>query len=305
MTHAQTLQNIKIQCLCVDGSPWLRGNDVASVLGYNRPRDAIKDHVPDKFKNTLGNLTLESSSGENRLPLASGSGETSTLDHNDKISVFISEAGLYKLVLKSKAKNAEAFSDWVCSEVLPSIRKTGGYVVPTAEPPPPPPAISTIAAFADFKENRSFTMISENDLHTKVVDYVRRFYPQAKMMAGLGEFQKTSALRIEGWQKGYQKGTGDLMIINNHLEFRGFCLEFKNPRGTGSLSDSQDEWLQDLHLNGYKVMVSNDYDAIVKEIAIYFEKVRLACPRCIAKPSYFKTEATLQQHKVSFHRIGN
>ena len=145
-------------------------------------------------------------------------------------------------------------------------------------------------------------MISENDLHTKVVDYVRRFYPQAKMMAGLGEFQKTSALRIEGWQKGYQKGTDDLMIINNHLEFRGFCLEFKNPRGTGSLSDSQDEWLQDLHLNGYKVMVSNDYDAIVKEIAIYFEKVRLACPYCITKPSDFKTEATLQQRLSSLHR---
>ena len=82
---------------------------MASVLGYNRLRDAIKDHVPDKFKNTLGNLMLESISGENRLPLASGSGETATLDHNDKISVFISEAGLYKLVLKSKANNAEAF----------------------------------------------------------------------------------------------------------------------------------------------------------------------------------------------------
>jgi len=221
--------------------------------------------------------------------------------------VFISEAGLYKLVLKSKAKNAEAFSDWVCSEVLPSIRKTGSYVAPTAEPPPPPPppAISAIAARADYKENHSFNMQSENDLHGKVVEYLRRFHPHAKMVAGLGEFQKTSALRIEGWQKGYQKGTADLMIMNKHLEFSGFCIEFKNPRGTGSLSESQDAWLNDLHLNGWKVLVSNDYDAIVKEIAIYFEKVRLACPHCITKPNYFKTEATLQQHKVSFHRIGN
>ena len=99
-------------------------------------------------------------------------------------------------------------------------------------------------------------------------------------MAGLGEFQKTSALRIEGWQKGYQKGTGDLMIINTHLETRGRCLEFKSPRGTGSLSDSRDAWLQDLHLIRYKVLAPNDYDATVKEIAMYFEKVRLAYPRC-------------------------
>ena len=149
---------------------------MASVLGHARPRDATKDHLPGKFKNTLGNLMLESSSGENRLGLASGSGETATLDHNDKMSVFISEGGLCKLVLKSKAKNAEAFSDRVCSEVLPSTRETGSYVAPTAEPPPPS-AISTIAVRADYKENHSLNMKSENDLHGKVVEYLRRFPP--------------------------------------------------------------------------------------------------------------------------------
>ena len=223
-----------------------------------------------------------------------------------KISVFISEAGLYKLALKSKAKNAQAFSDWVCSEVLPSIRKTGSYGAPAAEPPPPPPpAISTIAACADYKENHSFNMQSENDLHGKVVEYLRRFHPHAKMVAGLGEFQKTSALRIEGWQKGYQKGSADLMIMNKHVKFSGFCIEFKNPRGAGSLSESQDAWLNDLHLNGWKALVSNDYDALAKEIATYFQKVRFACPRCITKPNYFKTEATLQHHKPSSHRVGH
>ena len=145
-------------------------------------------------------------------------------------------------------------------------------------------------------------MYSENDLHFKVVDYIRRFHPHAKMNPGLGEHQTTSALRIDGFRKGYQKGTADLMIVNNHLEFRGFCIEFKNPKGTGSLSEAQDGWLRDLHLNGYKVLVSNDYDLIVKEIANYFLKVRLVCPHCISKPIYFKTEATLQQHLIQLHR---
>ncbi len=91
--------------------------------------------------------------------------------------------------------------------------------------------------------------------------------------------------------------------MNNHLEFRGFCLEFKSPKGTGSLSASQDAWLHDLHLNGYKVMVAKDYDAIIREIDVSFQRVRLVCPHCIAKPSYFQTEAILQQRLVSFHRL--
>ena len=145
-------------------------------------------------------------------------------------------------------------------------------------------------------------MYSENDLRSKVVDYIRRFHPHAKMVAGLGEFQSTSELRIEGKKKGYTKGTADLMIMNKHMDYSGFCLEFKNPRGTGVLEDEQYVWLNDLHLNGYKVMVSNDYDTIINEIAVYFERVRICCPHCITKPIYFKTDTTLQRHIMKFHR---
>ena len=151
MTTIQTFENssFKVQYVCVKGNPWFRGNDVAKVLGYSRPRDAIKDHVPDKYKNSLDNLTLASGSAEAPLP-----------DRNEKISIFISEAGMYKLVFKSKAKNAEAFTDWVCSEVLPSIRKTGSYVAPPS-PPPPPPAITSMFDKAEYKTDHSFQMYSE------------------------------------------------------------------------------------------------------------------------------------------------
>ena len=295
MTQIQTFQhplsNLKIQGICINGDPWFRGNDVAKVLGYSRARDAVKDHVPDTNKKTLENLMLASGRMKTMLP-----------DHNDRISVFISEAGMYKLVLRSKAKNAEAFSDWVCSEVLPSIRKTGAYAVPVPPPPPPPPPAIVAPICGDFKCDRSFTVHNETDLHSKVVDYIRRFFPQAKMMAGLGEFQTTSSLRIEGYKKGYQKGTADLMILNKHLDYNGFCVEFKTPKGLGSLSDAQSQWLRDLHLNGYKVLLSNDYDSIVREIDAYFLRVRIACPHCLSKPVYYKTEATLQQHITTFHR---
>jgi hypothetical protein len=184
--------------------------------------------------------------------------------------------------------------------MLPSIRKTGSYAEP---PPPPPPAITSMFDRAEYKTDHSLQMYSENDLHFKVVDHIRRFHPHDNMTAGLGEFQTTIALRIEGKMKGYQKGTADLMIMNNQLEFRGLCLEFKNPKGAGSLAEAQDTWLHDLHLNGYKVLVSNDYDVICREITTYCQKVRLVCPHCINKPNYFETEVTLQQHLVSSHRI--
>ena len=93
MTQIETFQNFKVQYVCVKGNPWFKGNDVAEILGYSRPRKAVQDHVPDKYRNTLANLMLASGSPVSGLP-----------DHNDKISVFISEAGMYKLVLKSKAK---------------------------------------------------------------------------------------------------------------------------------------------------------------------------------------------------------
>ena len=156
MTQIQTFQNFKVQYVCVDGNPWFRGNDVAEILGYSRPRNAVKDHVPDECKNTLENLMLASGSIKTMLP-----------DHNDKISVFISEAGIYKLVLKSKAKNAEEFSDWVCSEVLPKIRKTGSY--------------SHTGHYSSndisWKEVFETAAGREDGLHYKVKRYIRATYP--------------------------------------------------------------------------------------------------------------------------------
>ena len=96
-----------------------KGIDVATVLGYARPRDAVYDHVPLKFKNTFQYLVKPS-----------GVGEMPTRDANELKASWICEAGLYKLVLKSNAKHAEIFQDWVCEEVLPSIRKTGTYTAP-------------------------------------------------------------------------------------------------------------------------------------------------------------------------------
>ena len=85
------------------------GGDVAIALGYTNPRKALKDHVPDKYKKH--GVTIRDSMGRNQRP------------------TLINEAGLYKLVFKSNLPAAEDFSDWVCEDIMPNIRKHGFYSV--------------------------------------------------------------------------------------------------------------------------------------------------------------------------------
>ena len=100
----------KIRVVMKDGEPWLVGKDVATALGYLRTADAVRELVPDKFK---GVGKLETPGGVQNV-------------------VIINEAGMYKLVMRSKLESAEEFSDWVCGDVLTSIRKTGSYSVTPA-----------------------------------------------------------------------------------------------------------------------------------------------------------------------------
>lgn len=90
----------------INGEPWLVGKDVAKILGYSNTRDAISKHVDDEDK---------------------GVAKCDTLGGVQDLTI-INESGLYSLILSSKLPKAKRFKHWVTSEVLPTIRKTGGYV---------------------------------------------------------------------------------------------------------------------------------------------------------------------------------
>lgn len=98
----------KVRVVDVDGEPWLVGKDVAEILGYKNSRKAIKDHVSDRDK--TDGVTIRDSIGREQKPIC------------------INESGLYSLVMSSKLPAAEKFQHWVTSEVIPSIRKHGGYI---------------------------------------------------------------------------------------------------------------------------------------------------------------------------------
>lgn len=96
-----------IRTLEIDSEPWLVGKDVAEILGYANARDAISRHVDCEDKTTV----VISDGGSN---------------YKSKTTI-INESGLYSLILGSKLPSAKKFKHWITSEVLPSIRKTGGY----------------------------------------------------------------------------------------------------------------------------------------------------------------------------------
>ena len=86
-----------------DGEPWFVGKDVANILGYANPSEAIQDHVDAEDK--LNSKTLLSCN----------------LDLGQHGGWLISQSGLYSLVLSSKLPDAKAFKRWVTSEILPYV----------------------------------------------------------------------------------------------------------------------------------------------------------------------------------------
>lgn len=109
----------KVRVVVIDAAPWFVGKDVAVILGYAKPLNALAMHVDkdDSLKQGIAD----------------------SLGRKQK-TILINESGLYSLILSSKLPKAKAFKHWVTSEVLPSIRKTGSYsvkqVIPKLTPQP-------------------------------------------------------------------------------------------------------------------------------------------------------------------------
>lgn len=96
----------EIRTIQKDGEPWFVGKDVATALGYEKPTDAVRKRVDEEDK---------------------GVSKMETLQGPQEMTI-INESGLYCLIFSSKLDKAKRFKRWVTSEILPSIRKTGGYI---------------------------------------------------------------------------------------------------------------------------------------------------------------------------------
>ena len=258
---------------------WFKAVVVASILKYTNQRKAIRDHVDPEDKIKLSELMSKSKRNKSfRL-------KTDPLKGNEGNSLYLSESGLYSLVLHSKLESAKEFKRWVTSQVLPSIRKTGRYDY-----------------CMNHKYNNTLTFNIENktELHVKVVSFLNKRYPHSLFTVTLGENQDTVQKRIDSFKKGYIRGSPDLIINNLHKHYTGFCIEFKSPKGNGVLSPDQSMMLRQYQNNGFKILVSNDYDKIIEQIIEYFRDVRIKCSYC---PRRFISPQSLRNHIKFVHKI--
>lgn len=110
-------ESAAVRTLDLNGEPWFVATDIAKILGYKLTTDMCK--MLDEDEAGMHNLHVRSENGVEQM----------------REVTIINESGLYACILKSRRPEAKAFRKWVTGEVLPAIRKTGGY---TAAVPPAP-----------------------------------------------------------------------------------------------------------------------------------------------------------------------
>ena len=253
---------------------WFRGKALAEVLGYSNPLKAILTHIDSEDKKEMSELIYKGGA-QNGHPFRNVQRRT----------IYVNESELFALILCSQLESACTFKRWITKDVLPSIRKTGRYDY-----------------CIDHKYNNTLTFKIENemDLHVKVDSFLEKRYPHSLFTVTLGENQDTVHKRIDSFKKGYLRGSPDLIINNLHKHYTGFCIEFKSPKGNGVLSPDQSMILLQYQNNGFKTLVSNDYDHIIEQVVEYFRDVRIKCSYC---PRRFISSQSLTNHIKFFHKM--
>ena len=126
-----------VRTMEIDDKPYFCASDVAKVLGYSKPQNAIAQHCKGALKQGI---------------LTSGGIQEMTI---------IPENDVYRLVFRSKLPSAEHFVDWVTSDVLPSIRKTGSYSIMPKDYP------SALRALADEYEKNQKLLVENQAMKPK------------------------------------------------------------------------------------------------------------------------------------------
>lgn len=121
-----------VRVISINGDPWFVAQDVCNVLDLGNVSQACKP-LKDREKDTI--ILNDRTSG-------------------NPTTLIISESGLYRLTMKSRKPQAEPFQDWVCEEILPTIRKTGKYEVAPSHPALPTNFVEALRLAADLEDQR-------------------------------------------------------------------------------------------------------------------------------------------------------
>lgn len=142
-------EETEVRTILVNEEPYFVGKDVAEILGYSNTKDAISSHVDDEDKTVIQRS------------------EMATFEIPNRGLTIINESGLYSLIISSKLPSAKKFKRWVTSEVLPAIRKHGGYLTPQKVEEALLNPDTLIKLATQLKEEREGRLIAEQ----KVAEY--------------------------------------------------------------------------------------------------------------------------------------
>lgn len=163
------------------GVPWFKGNDAASLLDYSDPRRAIAAHVEDEHKRSLGDLIEQFGAAQ-----GGGAKCTTSSKHNDLLTSYINEAGLYDLVLLSKKPEARAFRKWLVEEVIPQIRASGSYVERGSQPHTHNPVLTI----------QQPTQVTVDTIYSALTPQVAAWVRGRQEVIGMADIEGTNAVYL-------------------------------------------------------------------------------------------------------------
>lgn len=187
-------------------NPWFVGNDIARCLGYENLGNAVKRFVDDEDSIILTSDCK--SMGFKINPL---------INQAVREIKLINESGMYSLIMSSKMESAKKFKKWVTSEVLPSIRKTGSYSMPSKNELPSDYIEALEALLKSEKEKKALAEAK------KAAEEAKRISDNIiKEQAPMVEFAKTAEIAQET----------DMLIreVREKLEAHGYDIAEKNLR---------------------------------------------------------------------------
>ena len=240
----------EVRTILVNDEPYFVGKDVAEILGYSKPRNAISTHVDEEDKQDA--------------PIQGDLGGKQQM-------TIINESGLYSLILKSKLPSARKFKRWVTSDVLPTIRKHGMYA--TDELLDNPDLLIEVAS--RLKEERTKRLIAEQqvkELKPKA-DYYDTILanPSLLPISVIAKNYGMSANKMNQLlhELGVQYKQGNVWLLYADYQNEGYThTEMKLWEGSSQMKPNT-KWTQKGHIFIYQFLKKHD---VYPTIETLFEK---------------------------------
>lgn len=253
MNELQVFQNKQfgnLEILSIEGKEWFPAIQVAEILGYANPRDAISRHT--KSKGVVNHDVLSNGGVQSKK--------------------FIDEGNLYRLITRSKLPQADEFEEWVFEDVLPSIRKHGLYATDNVIEQTIQNPDYIIHVLTEFKKEREGRLVAEqqvNELKPKATYY--DLVLQNKSLLSVSKIAKDYGMSARSLNKllhslGVQYKQGDIWLLYAKYQDKGYTHT-----STYALDEEHSKvttkWTQKGRLFIYELLKEHDILPVIEQEA--------------------------------------